>query len=247
MIAEASRIVVVLHRPQRLVNIAGSIRAMKNMGLSQLRLVEPAEYDAHDIAGIAHRCDDILAQARIVANLDAALADCRLVVGTSARRRDGGPAPQSPRDAAGVIRATARDATVALVFGPEDNGLSARELDRCHALIRIPTAPDYASLNLAQAVLLVCYEIAQHEPAPAPVPLRSTPPADAAQLEQLVAVIEQALWGIDFFKAHLATGMMRSVRRLIYRAAPTAREAALLTAMCRETLNALRRRDARPD
>ena len=69
----------------------------------------------------------------------------------------------------------------------------------------------------------------------------------AAQLEQLVTSIEQALWGIDFFKAHLATGMMRSVRRLIYRAAPTAREAALLTAMCRETLNALRRRDARPD
>jgi TrmH family RNA methyltransferase len=245
MIAEAARIVVVLHRPQRLVNIAGSIRAMKNMGLSQLRLVEPAEYDARDIAGIAHRCDDILAQASIVASLDAALADCHLVVGTSARRRDGGPIPQSPRDAAGVIRTTARDATVALVFGPEDNGLSARELDRCHALIRIPTAPDYASLNLAQAVLLVCYEIAQHQPAPAPA--RSTPPADAAQLEQLVTSIEQALWGIDFFKAHLATGMMRSVRRLIYRAAPTAREAALLTAMCRETLNALRRRDARPD
>jgi TrmH family RNA methyltransferase len=247
MIAEAARIIVVLHRPQRLVNIAGSIRAMKNMGLHRLRLVAPGEYDAHDIAGIAHRCEDILAQTSIVDTLDAALADCQLVVGTSARQRDGGPLPQSPRDAAGMIRATARDATVALVFGPEDNGLSARDLDRCHALIRIPTAPDYASLNLAQAVLLVCYEIAHDHASPLPAAPRNASSASAEQLEQLFASIEQALWAVDFFKAHLASGMMRSVRQLVYRAAPTAREASLLTAMCRETIHALRRRDARED
>jgi TrmH family RNA methyltransferase len=239
MSAARDQMAVVLHRPQKLVNIAGVVRAMKNMGLRRLRLVQPAEYDPYDIAGIAHRSDDLLAATQIFDTLDDALADCVYVVGTSARphtllRR------LTPRAAAPDLLARAAHGPVALLFGPEDNGLTNADLDRCHALLQIPTDPGYASLNLAQAVLLVAYELwMAGDPPPPAAPAQ--PPASAAQLERLFATAEEALWAVEFFKAHLAEGMLRTLRSLAHRAEPSAREAALLTAICMETINYLRR------
>src|SRR5215212_1151587 len=124
-------IIVVLCRPQKLVNIAGAIRAMKNMGLLRLRLVLPAEYDPADIEGIAHRSADVLAATTLHTSLDDALADAMYVAGATAR-------PGAPD-----LLARAVHGPVALLFGAEDNGLTAEELDRCHGLLRIPTNPDY--------------------------------------------------------------------------------------------------------
>jgi TrmH family RNA methyltransferase len=161
-------IVVVLHRPQRLVNIAGTVRAMKNTGLARLRLVDPAEYDPYDIAGIAHRSEDLLAETQVFATLDEALADAIFVVGTSARPRTSATRTSTPREFAAEIRQHAREGPVVLLFGPEDNGLDNPALDRCDALLTIPVDPAYRSLNLAQAVLLVCYEIWMTAPPPLP-------------------------------------------------------------------------------
>ena len=239
------QIVVVLCRPQKLVNIAGTIRAMKNMGLSRLRLVRPAEYDPADIEGIAHRSADVLSATTLHASLDEALADTVYVAGTTARSRETPARHATPRDAAPELLARAAHGPVALLFGSEDNGLTAEELDRCHCVLRIPTDPAYRSLNLAQAVLIVAYELwlAGAQPVAAG---RAAQPAAAAQLEGLFEAAERALWGIEFFKTASSATIMRSLRGLIYRAEPDAREAALLRAMALETLNFLRRKGIEP-
>lgn len=239
MIGAVDQIIVVLNRPQKLVNIGGVVRAMKNMGLRQLRLVAPAEFDRDDIGGIAHRSDDILDTLAILPDLDSALADMTFVVGTSARQRSG-LEMDTPRSLAPALLARAAEGPVALLFGPEDNGLTNSELDRCHQLVMIPTDLGYRSLNLAQAVLLLAYELRMVEQAP-PRPSRQTPPATTAQLEQLFAIAEQALWDIEFFKAEQSESMMRSLRSLIHRAEPDTREAALLTAIAREISQVARR------
>jgi len=239
-------IVVVLCRPQKLVNIAGAIRAMKNMGLLRLRLVRPAEYNPSDIEGIAHRSADVLAATTLHASLDDALADALYVAGTTARTRDLVPQHVLPREAAPDLLARAAQGSVALLFGSEDNGLTAEELDRCHCVLRIPTDPTYRSLNLAQAVLIVAYELWQANEQPTPMSSRSTQPADAAQLEGLFDAAERTLWGIEFFKTTGSTVIMRTLRAVIHRAAPDAREAALLKAMALETLNFLRRKGIEP-
>src|SRR5690242_12142954 len=116
-------IIVVLCRPQKLVNIAGAIRAMKNMGLLRLRLVLPAEYDPADIEGIAHRSADVLAATTLHASLDDALADAMYVAGATARPRDLASQPITPREAAPDLLARAAHGPVTLLFGAEDNGL----------------------------------------------------------------------------------------------------------------------------
>jgi TrmH family RNA methyltransferase len=240
-------IVVVLCRPRKLVNIAGAVRAMKNMGLRRLRLVRPAEYEPADITGMAHRSDDLLAATTLHADLDAALADAVFVVGATARPRGATMRVAAPRDLAPELLARACDGPVALLFGPEDNGLTNAELDRCQATLAIPADPAYPSLNLAQAVLIAAYELRlASDMLPRPAGAQTHPPANAAQLEALFAAIEAALWGIEFFKAQHTEAMMRTIRGLIHRAAPDTREAALLQAMCVETLNFLRRKGIEP-
>lgn len=240
-------IVVVLQRPRKLVNIAGAVRAMKNMGLHRLRLVQPAEYNPYEIEGIAHRSADVLGAATLHASLDDALADAIYVAGTTGRPRESGARPAAPRAIAPALLARAADGPVALLFGPEDNGLTNQELDRCHALIAIPTDPAYASLNLAQAVLLVAYELRMAgDLPPEPARQRQLRPADAAQLEGLFGALERALWAVEFFKSNQAESGLRTLRSLVHRAEPDAREVALLKAMALETLSFLRRKGVEP-
>jgi TrmH family RNA methyltransferase len=238
-----SNIVVVLCRPQKLVNIAGVVRAMKNMGLRRLRLVRPAEYDPDDIAGIAHRSDDLLSLVTISSDLDAALADAIFVAGATVRPRDRAARVVAPRELAPELLDRASGGLVALLFGPEDNGLTNAELDRCHTIVSIPTDPAYPSLNLAQAALVLAYELRLAADLPAaPARQRSAAPASAAQLEAVAAAGERALWGIEFFKSGQPDRSMRTLRGLLHRAAPDAREAALLRAIALETLEFLRRK-----
>lgn len=240
-------IVVVLHRPRKLVNIAGVVRAMKNMGLHRLRLVQPAEFSPTAIEPIAHRSGDLLAATTLHEALDDALADAIFVAGTSARPREAGPAPAAPRALAPNLLARAATGPVALLFGPEDNGLTNAELDRCHALVSIPADPAYTSLNLAQAALLIAYELRQAAELPPPPHPASAPPASAAQLHELFDALAQALAAIEFFKApQQASATLRALRGLVHRAEPDAREAALMRAIALETLHFLRRKGLRP-
>jgi TrmH family RNA methyltransferase len=228
-------LVVVLHRPQDLVNIASVIRIMKNFALRDLRLVNPAEYDAYRVEGIAHKTGDVLKRVQVFDTLDEALADTHHVVGFTARQRSAKRNAQRPREAAGEILAAGEASLVALVFGPEDQGLTNEELDRCHRIVTIPTSSDYASLNLAQAVAVMAYELflAGGTP-PFKSPRRSADPATQEQLERLFADVRNALDAIDFFKTRNPELIMRTVREVLHRTPLDAREVKLARAICIE-------------
>lgn len=232
----AERFVVVLNETQDLVNIAGSVRAMLNTGLWRLRLVRPALFDAHRIAGIAHGSEAMLEHIEFFDTLDAAIADASHVVGTTARRRGATYVWQHPREASPELLSlpASRDSPVALVFGREDAGLSNSEIDRCDRLLVVPANPSHSSLNLAQAVLLVGYELwlaaLEHDPA-LPQPKRRSAAATPAQLRALFEDAQRALGTIEFFKARQPESIMRTLRAVFRRANLNAREAKLLQAV----------------
>lgn len=226
-------IVVVLDHPKDVVNIAGVIRVMMNMGLSKLRLVEPDDYDTYRIAGIAHRSDELAESATICRTLEEALADTVLAVGTSARPRTAQRNYLRPRAVAPQIVARAEQGLVALVFGREDRGLTNEGLDRCDSIAIVPTA-EYSSLNLAQACLVLCYEIhlAASEDTPLPGYKRDVGPATRADLEEMYTALEKGLHRIDFFKGDRhPEGVLRTLRTLLSRAEPDLREMRLVRAL----------------
>ena len=229
-----SNVVVVLHEPQNLVNIAGVVRAMKNMGLKRLRLVRPSEFDAWRIGGIAHRADDIVDRVEIFEDLPDALSDILFVVGTTARSRTAQRNYVRPRTVAPKLLEFAREGPVGLLFGREDRGLGNDALDLCHSAAIIPTDPEYSSLNLAQAVLLMSYEIflaAGGEEGPLPRGRRATRPATVQELENTYAALEEGLHRIDFYKSREPEAILRTLRTLISRAEPDLQEAGLLRAI----------------
>jgi tRNA/rRNA methyltransferase/tRNA (cytidine32/uridine32-2'-O)-methyltransferase len=230
-------IVVVLHEPQDLVNIAHVVRGMKNFGLRDLRLVKPREYEAYRVEGIAHQTQDILSRVATYPTLEAAIADCVHVVGFTARGRTAKRNLQRPRTAAADITALVDSDRVALLFGREDKGLSNEALDRCHRVVTIPSDPGYPSLNLAHAVIIMLYELALArgaEALPFKTPRRASEPAPADELERLFADIAGALQAIDFFKTRNADGVMRTVREIAHRTPLDLREVKLLRAMAIE-------------
>ena len=232
-------IVVVLHEPQDLVNIAHVVRGMKNFGLRDLRLVNPREYEAYRVEGIAHQTQDVLARVRTCATLEEALADCIHVVGLTARGRTAKRNLQRPREAAAEILALDAGGSrpVALLFGREDKGLPNEALDRCHRVVTIPSDPSYPSLNLAHAVIIMLYELALARGAEErafKAPRRASEPVTVEELERLFVDVARALQAIDFFKTRNADGVMRSMREIAHRAPLDAREAKLLRAMAIE-------------
>ncbi len=254
-------LVVVLHRTQDLVNIALVVRAMKNMGLRRLRLVAPEEFDPHRIEGIAHDTADLVERVEFADTLEEAIADAVLVVGTSARRRASRQVWSTPEEAAPRLVREALSAsvlepsgpgsagTVALVFGPEDRGLSNLELDRCQEVLYIPTSPEHPSLNLAHAALLVFYELRKAADRAVGLPERdlstgkdeTAPPATAGELERFFEVWERALERVGFFHHLDPEPKMRTFRSLFQRASLDSREAQLLEAVAWEIVHYERR------
>ena len=232
-------LVVVLHEPQDLVNIAHVVRALKNFGFRDLRLVAPREFDAYRIQGIAHQTQDVVARIAVHETLDAALADCVHVVGFTARGRTAKRNVQRPRDAAAEIAALWESGPVAVLFGREDKGLSNEALDRCHRLVTIPSDPAYPSLNLGHAVVLMLYEMAlvrDQSSLPFKAPRRQAGPAPVEQIERLFGDIGAALAAIDFFKTREAEHVLRTVREIIHRTPLDEREVKLLRAMAIEVV-----------
>lgn len=241
--------VIVLVGTQDLVNLAGVVRLAKNFGIEHLRLVAPAvAVDPWRIEGIAHSTADVVARITVHAAVDDAVADCVFVAGLTARERTAKRRTLRPRAAAAELAARAGEGggPVAIVAGREDNGLTNDELDRCHALVTIPTSPGHRSLNLAQAVGVLCYETWLARTGEAWPPLkparRVAAAAPSQRLELLFRDWERALWAIEFFKTRRPDAVLRSVRELIHRATLDAREASLLRSMSLETVHFLERR-----
>lgn len=247
---ELSRVIIVLNEPQDPVNIGGVVRAMKNMGLARLRLVRPVDFDTYRITGVAHTGRDILDSVELFDDLPSALADCHFRVGTTARGRRVRREYRRPGEAASEVLEMARSgAGAAIVFGREDRGLSNTDLDLCGRIVVIPTDPEHSSLNLAQAVLVVAYELflaAGGEP-DFKAPRRSVVPASGQEMEVLFREVEATLHAIDFFKAHKMTPILRTVREVCGRASLDAREASLFRAMAIEVRKYLQRHGSETD
>ena len=237
------RVVVVLHEPQDPINIAATVRAMKNMGVSGLRLVRPVPFEPERVEHVAHGTAALVATAGRADDLDTALADCVDVIAFTARRRAARRTVLSPREAAQRLLDATGDGPVAILFGREDAGLPNDAVDRARAVCTIPTS-EHSSLNLAQAVVIALYELhlaagdATRSLAP---PKHDVPSATALQYEQLFTDAARVLTAIDFFKTRYAEHVMRTVRSLASRAAPDTREITLVRAMALEVLRTIAR------
>ncbi len=235
---------VVLFEPQDPINIGAVVRVMKNMGLRDLRLVNPVYYEPNRIEQVAHNTRDIVARIRHFDALDAALADCVYVAGFSGRRRAAKWPRTTPREFAPVALDRAADGRVALLFGREDDGLPGDALDRTHTVVTIPTT-EHASLNLAQAVLVALYELhlaaGDATRAGHGRPRKDAPPPRGAEWELFFTDAHRGLAALDFFKSRNPEHVMRGIRSMLFRADPNSRELTLLRAVFIEILRTVER------
>lgn len=226
----AARVRVVLVRPREAQNVGAAARAMKNMGLARLVLVDAAGFDEGRAATLAVHARDVLAARRHVASLDEAVADCGLVVGTSGRASAARGGAATPRALAPIVLAAAAANDVALVFGPEDHGLALEELKLCQHAITIPTADAYPSLNLAQAVAVCAYEL--WTAAAPPAPARTL--ASHERRELLWTKLEAGLQAVSFLHGDAAPAVMRRLRAILGRAALDDEEVQMLLGVARQ-------------
>ncbi|MCG8368910.1 MAG: RNA methyltransferase [Proteobacteria bacterium] len=220
-------------------NIGAVARAMKNMGLSDLRLVGPKVFPHEDATARASGASDVLDRAVVTTTLAEALTDCVYVAGASARTRAITWPCMNPRDCAGRLIRESAHGKVACVFGPEKSGLSNEDLDLCHTLLTIPTDPDFSSLNLAMAVQVLTYEIRVASTLDeGPTYDVEAPPATGEEMERFYGHLEQVLRDIRFLDPDNPRHLMRRLRRLFIRARPDKNEInilrGILTAMDRE-------------
>lgn len=246
MLNELSRIRVVLVNTSHPGNIGAVARAMKNMGLTRLSLVQPAQFPSAEATARASGADDVLAAAQVVDSLEAAVADCALVMGASARSRSMPWPLLDPKNAAATLLETAQTgAEVALVMGREQSGLSNEELERCHYHVHIPANPDYPSLNVAAATQVLVYELrmaALGLGGGDAVRWQSEQPfASSAELEGLYAHFETALTELDFHDPANPRQLMRRLRRLFNRARPDRMEVNILRGILTAAQQARRR------
>jgi len=199
---------------------------MKTMGLHDLSLVKPEKFPHADATDMAVGAADVLERAAVHPDLAAAVADCGLVVGSSARLRSLPHNTSTPRELAPRL-AREIGGRVALVFGPERVGLSNEDLEVCHEFVSIPANPDFRVLNLAAAVQILCYEVrlaSEAELAGAPQHV----PVDQREMELFFEHLERVLLGLKFLNPRHPRQLMRRLRRLYGRAAPDENEMNIL-------------------
>lgn len=223
---------VVLVRPRGSANLGSAARAMKNMGLGELGLVRPAARPSAAERMAVH-ARELVRDAKISASVEEAVADCVLVVGTTCR---GGPyrsAAEPPEVAAPALLAAAAQGPVAILFGPEDHGLSNDDLRACQRLIAIDTNPEYASLNLAQAVLIICYELRRAAQAGQRA-ARDVLPAAAGDVQRMYEQLQRALLAIGFLNPQNPEHIMFALRSLFGRTALADHEVRILLGIARQ-------------
>ncbi|WP_314922773.1 tRNA (cytosine(32)/uridine(32)-2'-O)-methyltransferase TrmJ [Aeromonas piscicola] len=212
---------IVLVNTSHTGNMGSAARAMKTMGLTQLVLVDPQALPDDNAMALAAGASDVLANARIVSTLDEAIADCGLVIGTSARSRTLSWPMLDPREAGEKAVVEGVKHPVALVFGRERTGLTNDELQKCHYHVAIAANPEYSSLNLAMAVQTICYEVRMHwlqDQTPEVESEADYPSAE--QLEGFYQHLEQTLLKTGFIADDHPGQVMSKLRRLFNRARP---------------------------
>lgn len=210
-------------------NIGAVARAMKNMGLGELRLVGPRYFPHEEATARASGAEDVLQAARVFDTLAEAIADCHYVAGASARPRTIGWPTTTPRACAARLHHESAQGDVAAVFGPEKSGLTNEHLELCHTLVTIPSDPDFSSLNLAMAVQVLCYELrVAAMNGEAPESTREVPLASVEELEHFYAHLEQVITASGFLDAENPRYLMRRLRRLFLRAEPDRNEINIL-------------------
>ncbi len=210
-------------------NIGAAARAMKNMCLERLYLVEPKDFPCAEASARASGADDVLANAVVCESLEQALDGCHFVVGTSARSRRISWPVADPRQTAARVMQETQQGDVALVFGREHSGLTNEELEKCHYLVHIPTNPDYSSLNLAAAVQVLCYELMLFSPDEnSQLEDEARDLASAEEMESFFEHLEQTLVELAFLDANHPRKLMRRLRRFFNRARPDKTEMNIL-------------------
>lgn len=243
----------VLVEPSHAGNVGAVARALKVMGFDDWVLVRPRWRDVLQRPEAVERASgatDLLAQARIVTTLDEALQGISHVCATAMTPRDFGPPVAAPRPYLEALAPRLRGGAeqgVAFVFGPERYGLANADVWRSHVCLRIPTAPDYGSLNLAAAVQLIAYEwrlaLGGFEPAPGSVGPPREPVADAAAVSGLLEHWREALLAVGYLDPASPKKLMARLRLLVQRAAPTPSEVHILRGVARAVLRALQQRN----
>jgi tRNA/rRNA methyltransferase len=224
----------VLVRPLQAGNVGSAARALKNMGLGDLRLVAArAGASGRAAAAMAVHAGDVLRNAQRYDSLGAALTDCTLAVGTTCRPGLYRSGVVALREAAVQLAAEAAANRVAIIFGPEDTGLVNRELKLCQRLVTIPTAPEYPSLNLAQAVMLVAYELMMAAGAAREMPM-AEPHATAVAVDAMMERLSEALVSIGFLPAENPEHIMFALRAILGRAGIGVRELDILSGVARQ-------------
>ncbi len=256
---------IVLVAPAGPLNVGSVARVMKNFGLSQLCLVDPqCDYLGAEALQMAVHADDLLQAAHRVQTIPEALVGCEYAIATTARTRGFSAQLDLPEIALPNLLISESQNDTALIFGPEDRGLSNEELTYAQQFLKIPTTDTYSALNLAQAVTVCCYELSRASQTPrenATFSLQNTPssakqsesvssrpierslerqtqPQLKAKLEELEGYythLESLLLQVGYLYPHTTESRMRQLRQLLYRASPTALEVALLRGMLRQT------------
>jgi tRNA/rRNA methyltransferase len=223
---------VILVRPRGSGNIGSIARAMKNMGQTELAIVGKARTRSFWARAMAVHGREILENAKGYDTLRQAIGDCVLVVGTTCRAGLYRKHSRSPRELAPDILAAAQTGKVALIFGPEDHGLSNKDVEHCQHLMTIPAHPDYQSLNVAQAAVVCLYEL--YLAAMGPLPDSGIQRAPAEDVERLFDRMREVLLKIGFLDVENPEHMLLAFRRILGRAGLEEKDVRIFTGLFRQ-------------
>lgn len=222
-------------------NIGAVARAMKNMGMDQLRLVNPKLFPHADATARASGADDVLRSAQVYSSLQEAIADCQIVFGASARDRTiSWPSMTARECAENFVKPVHTHETVGLVLGRENSGLKNHELDLCHYLLRIPCNQEYSSLNLAAAAQVICYELfiaSNQQPSSSIGDIGEEALASSEQMESFYQHLLETMADIGFLHPERSKSIMRRLRRLFNRSQLDTKEVDILRGIFRFAQN----------
>lgn len=238
MSTQLDSVVIVLVSPRVSENVGAAARAMKNFGLSQLRLVAPRDFTMEKALKMARKGSDILESMEIYETLQQAVSDLVVVGATTARTGSSRSALYcAPKQGVQKILEGTSKGRTGIVFGPEEHGLSTRDLDVSSVNITIPTSPDFASLNLAQAILLLCYELfACSKDAPQrEIPqVETASPATRSEKEGFFSQARDFLLKAGFLNPQNPDAVLAHLRKMLDRANPTSHEVTTLRGIIRQ-------------
>lgn len=233
--AKTKNISIVLFRPKYAGNVGAAARAAKNMGIHDLIIVGTTNLEQEVMRQRStHLAADVLDRIQYFDSLEEALGGFHYIVGTTARTgRARGPF-WSPRAAASEIAEVSQKNKIALLFGPEDTGLANDQLRLCHRVVTIPSSREFTSLNLAQAVMILCYEIFIASPETVAVPWSPPKLALASELEGMYGQIKGLLGKIGFLNPENPEYWMLDLRRFFSRSGLSSREVKIIRGICRQ-------------